>query len=122
MTRPRPHVHHVVVCVHRANQDAAASYCRDLGFEFTQFELDDVGLRVLLDWDGGMEIISPTDDAGPEADHAREFLEERGEGVYAVVVRTADVEGPRSVAAHWARGPSTQQHRGGTATGWTRSG
>ncbi len=113
MTPPRPHVHHVVLCVHRATQDEAASYYRDLGFEFAQFELDDVGLRVLLDWDGGMEIISPTDDAGPEAEHARQFLEERGEGVYSVVVRSADVEGPRSLAARSGARPEFEQHREG---------
>jgi len=37
MTPPRPRVHHVVFCVHRANQDDAASFCRDLGFEFAEF-------------------------------------------------------------------------------------
>ena len=114
MSAPRARVHHVVLCVHRANQDAAAAYCRDLGFEFAEFELDDVGLRVLLDWDGGMEIISPTADAGPEAEHTRRFLEERGEGVYSVVVRTPDVDGPRSMAVRAGAVVEFEQHRQGT--------
>jgi hypothetical protein len=114
MTPPRPRVHHVVFCVHRANQDDAASFCRDLGFEFAEFELDDVGLRVLLDWDGGMEIISPMDAAGPEAQAARTFLEERGEGVYSVVVRTPDVDGPRSMAVRAGAVVEFEQHRQGT--------
>ena len=69
------------------NQDAAADVWRTLGFEFDEILLDDVSLRVLLDWARGVEIISPTtNDATVRA--ARSFLNEQGEGVYSVVLRT----------------------------------
>lgn len=82
-----PSLHHVVFCVEPDNQDAAADVWRTLGFEFVEILLDDVSLRVLLDWTRGIEIISPTThDATVCA--ARAFLNEEGEGVYSVVVRT----------------------------------
>ncbi len=85
--KPPPSLHHVVFCVEPDNQDAAADVWRNLGFEFVEILLDDVSLRVLLDWTRGIEIVSPTtSDATVCA--ARSFLNEQGEGVYSVVVRT----------------------------------
>ena len=82
----RPSLHHVVFCVEPDHQDAAADVWRTLGFEFAEIVLNDVSLRVLLDWTRGIEIIAPTsDDASVCA--ARLFLDEHGEGVYSVVVR-----------------------------------
>lgn len=84
---PPPSLHHVVFCVEPDNQEAAADVWRTLGFEFAEILLEDVSLRVLLDWTRGIEIVSPTtNDATSCA--ARAFLNQRGEGVYAVVVRT----------------------------------
>ena len=84
---PPPSLHHVVFCVEPDNQDAAADVWRTLGFVFDEIQLDDVSLRVLLDWARGVEIISPTtSDATVCA--ARSFLNEQGEGVYSVVLRT----------------------------------
>ena len=85
-----PSLHHVVFCVEPDNQDAAADVWRTLGFEFAEILLEDVSLRVLLDWTRGIEIVSPTtsDDTGCAA---RSFLNEQGEGVYAVVVRTKTI-------------------------------
>jgi methylmalonyl-CoA/ethylmalonyl-CoA epimerase len=97
---PPPSLHHVVFCVEPDNQDAAADVWRTLGFEFIEIVLDDVSLRVLLDWARGIEIVSPTtSDATVCA--ARAFLDEQGEGVYSVVVRTealaASTESMRSL-------------------------
>ena len=84
---PLPSLHHVVFCVEPDNQDAAADIWRTLGFEFAEILLEDVSLRVLLDWTRGIEIVSPTtSDATVCA--ARSYLNEHGEGVYAVVVHT----------------------------------
>ncbi len=84
---PPPSLHHVVFCVEPDNQEAAADLWRLLGFEFVEIVLDDVSLRVLLDWTRGIEIVSPTtSDATVCA--ARAFLDEQGEGIYSVVVRT----------------------------------
>jgi len=84
---PPPSLHHVVFCVEPDNQDAAADVWRALGFEFVEILLDDVSLRVLLDWTRGIEIVSPTT-SDPTVCAARSFLDEKGEGVYSVVVRT----------------------------------
>jgi 4-hydroxyphenylpyruvate dioxygenase-like putative hemolysin len=113
MTETLPSLHHVVFCVRRENQDAAADFWRALGFEFVDIDLPDVGLRVLLDWGRGIEIIAPTAAAGAEAADVEEFLEQHGEGVYSVVVRTADVEGPISIAARHGAPVDYQQHREG---------
>jgi 4-hydroxyphenylpyruvate dioxygenase-like putative hemolysin len=112
MAEPLPHLHHVVFCVHRDHQDDAAAFWQDLGFELADFDLPDVGLRVLLDWDRGIEIISPTEDSGDESDRFRHFLDEHGEGVYSVVIRTTDVTGPVSIAARHGATVDYQQHRG----------
>ena len=111
MPEPLPRVHHVVFCVHRKHQDEAAAFWADLGFTFTDIDLPDLGLRVLLDWDRGIEIISPTDSAGDESAHARRFLDEQGEGVYSIVVRTIDITEPVSIAARHGAAVAFQQHR-----------
>jgi hypothetical protein len=113
MTRRLPSVHHVVFCLQPDHLDAAAEYWRDLGFEFTEFLLDDVGLRVLLDWGGGVELIAPVDGAGPEAERYRAHLRDQGQGVYSVCVRVPDVDGPRNAAArHGAAAEFEQDRRG----------
>lgn len=88
---PAPSLHHVVFCVEPDNQDAAAGVWRTLGFEFVEILLADVLLRVLLDWTRGIEIISPTT-SDATACAARAFLNEQGEGVYSVVVRTEAID------------------------------
>jgi methylmalonyl-CoA/ethylmalonyl-CoA epimerase len=92
----QPSLHHVVFCVEPDHQDAAADLWRTLGFEFAEFLLDDVSLRVLLDWTRGIEIIAPTSDDASEC-AGRSFLDQHGEGVYSVVVRvevmSAAIEG-----------------------------
>lgn len=113
-----PALHHVVFCVHRDNQDRAASFWKDLGFTFVDIDLADVGLRVLLDWDRGIELISPTAAAGPEAEDVQQFLAQHGEGVYSVVVRTAEIAGPISVAERYGARVDYQQHRGGESEGY----
>ena len=85
-----PSLHHVVFCVEPQHHNAAADVWRALGFEFVEIMLDDVALRVLLDWSRGIEIISPTTEDAT-ACGARAFLDEHGEGVYSVVVRTTSI-------------------------------
>jgi 4-hydroxyphenylpyruvate dioxygenase-like putative hemolysin len=111
MADATPSLHHVVFCVRRVNQDETAAFWRDLGFEFVDIDLPDVGLRVLLDWDRGIEIIAPTEGAGEAAAPFVQFLDEHGEGVYSVVVRTADVSAPISIAARYGATVEYQQHR-----------
>jgi 4-hydroxyphenylpyruvate dioxygenase-like putative hemolysin len=111
MTDTVPSVHHVVFCVQREHQDEAVDFWRALGFEFAEIDLPAEGLRVLLDWDRGIEVIAPTAAGGSESAHVEQFLDQHGEGVYSVVVRTADVAGPIAVAATYGAEVEYQQHR-----------
>lgn len=104
-------LHHVVFCVHPEHQERAADVWRALGLTFAEIPLEEEGLRVLLDWAAGIEIISPTEQEGTETARFRAFLDEHGEGVCSVVVRTDEVEGPiTALAAHGAK-VRYQQHR-----------
>ncbi len=113
MVDMRPSLHHVVFCVERAHQDDAANFWKDLGFEFAEIDLADVGLRVLLDWTRGIEIISPSDINAAEGARVQQFLAERGEGVYSVVVLANDIDDPLSVAARYGATPQMRQDRSG---------
>ncbi len=109
---PAPSLDHVVFCVEPDNQEAAADVWRTLGLEFVEILLADVSLRVLLDWTRGIEIISPTtSDATARA--ARAFLNDQGEGVYSVVVRTEAINA--ATESMRSRGATLryQQSRGG---------
>jgi methylmalonyl-CoA/ethylmalonyl-CoA epimerase len=113
MTDARPCLHHVVFAVEREHQDAAAKLWNDLGFEFVEIDLADIGLRVLLDWSRGIELIAPTDDRAAEGARVRQFLDDRGEGVYSIVVLTNDIDGPVSVAERYGATVQLRQDRGG---------
>jgi 4-hydroxyphenylpyruvate dioxygenase-like putative hemolysin len=106
-------VHHVVLAVTHEQLPETAQFFSELGFRFQTIELEDVGLQVLLDWDGGLELVSPlpagSDAAGPVA----QFLKRHGPGVYSVVVRVGDAQAAELVAARYGAQTLFQQHRDG---------
>jgi methylmalonyl-CoA/ethylmalonyl-CoA epimerase len=104
-------LHHVVFVVHADHQERAADFWRDLGLTFVEIPLVEEGIRVLLDWSAGIELVSPAEPAGTETARFRAFLDERGEGVYSVVVRTDDVEGPLAAAVGNGAAVRYRQHR-----------
>lgn len=108
---PSSKLHHVVFCVRRENQEQAADYWRALGMTFVEVPLEEEGIRVLLDWGGGIEIIAPSEPTGTETARFLAFLDERGEGVYSVVVRTDEYEGAVAAAAGQGATVVYQQHR-----------
>ncbi|BBZ69931.1 hypothetical protein MPRS_10240 [Mycobacterium paraseoulense] len=60
----------------------------ELGFSFDEINLDELGLRVLLDWNRGIELISPhPSSTATVATSVAEFLASHGDGVYTVVVQ-----------------------------------
>jgi hypothetical protein len=106
-----PRLHHVVFCVEAEHLEHAAGYWRELGISFEEVDLPGLGIRVLLDWTAGIELVCPADPTGTETERFRTFLAEEGEGVYSVVLRTGAVGGPLAVArAHGAQ-VRYQQHR-----------
>jgi hypothetical protein len=108
---PSPKLHHVVFCVRPENQERAADFWRDLGLTFQEIPLVEEGLRVLLDWAAGIELVAPTEPEGTETPRFRAFLDEYGEVVFSVVVRSAEVAGPIEVAARHGASVRYQQHR-----------
>ncbi len=86
-------VHHVAWCVWPEHMEQARAYWEEaIGLPpLEDLELPELGLRVLVSWDGGVEIMCPTDGDRPMAAVARRFLQERGEGVFSVVYNVADI-------------------------------
>jgi 4-hydroxyphenylpyruvate dioxygenase-like putative hemolysin len=86
-------VHHVVWCVEPENLDRVRVFWEQaIGLSLDELDLPELGLRVLISWSGGVEIMSPIYASGEMAEAARRFLDERGEGVYSVVCNVSGIE------------------------------
>lgn len=77
------------------NHDAYVEKLEKL-FRF-KFEADDggpdFGLRITWSWTTGLEVLSPAGDRDlPHAKMAWDFLDKRGEGLFAIVFGVKDVE------------------------------
>jgi hypothetical protein len=96
-------VHHVVWCIQPENLGRVRAFWEEtIGVPLDDIDLPELGLRVLISWKGGIEIMSPAHPTGLMVEAARAFLETRGEGVYAVVYGIRDIESV--VASFGARG------------------
>jgi len=111
MTTPR--THHVVYAVAPERLDAATAFFSELGFTFATFELGERGVHVTLDWAGGVQLISPLDSEVGRNSAVAEFLASRGDGVYSVVLRVADITTAEEVAARYGALTRFRQHRTG---------
>lgn len=108
-----PRLHHVVFAVRPESFDAAGDYLRGLGFRLTEFELDDVGLRVRIDWPGGVELVTPTERHIADRGSVGDFLARRGEGVFTVAVRVPDADQASAAAQAFGVAERYRQHRSG---------
>lgn len=106
-------VHHVVFAVTHEQLPETAQFFSELGFRFQTIELEDVGLRVLLDWDGGLELVIPLSSGADGAGEVAQFLQRNGPGVYSVVVRVGDAPAAEQVAQRYGAQTRFRQHRGG---------
>jgi hypothetical protein len=104
-------LHHVVFCLHHRNLERAADLWRDLGLAFAEIDLPDLGIVVLIDWNAGIELVSPVPGSGQSAAAFTTFLETRGEGVYSVVMAIDEVEDAVSVAERYGANVEYRQHR-----------
>jgi 4-hydroxyphenylpyruvate dioxygenase-like putative hemolysin len=106
-------VHHVVFATPQERLSEMAQFFSDLGFRFQTIELDDVGLRVLLDWDGGLELVTPLSSEADGDNAVAQFLQQNGPGVYSVVIRVGDASTAEQVAQRYGARTRFRQHRGG---------
>jgi 4-hydroxyphenylpyruvate dioxygenase-like putative hemolysin len=113
MPRTLPVMHHVVFAVAPERLDAAVQFLESLGFRFHRHELTDVGLQVMLDWDGGVEIVTPTapDDRNPGS--VAEFLAREGDGVYSVVMCVDNADAAEDLARRYGADTQLRQRRDG---------
>jgi 4-hydroxyphenylpyruvate dioxygenase-like putative hemolysin len=101
-TDSTPLLHHVVFAVAPERHAAVAQLFTDLGFVFENFQLTELGLDIRLDWNRGIELISPIPGSpGPVAASVNEFLESHGDGVYSVVIRVPAASAAEVVAERY---------------------
>ena len=97
-----PLLHHVVFAVAPERHADVAKLFTDLGFGFDDLELAELGLHVHLDWNRGIELISPIPGSTASvAASVHEFLERRGDGVYTVVIRVPGASAAEAVAERY---------------------
>jgi 4-hydroxyphenylpyruvate dioxygenase-like putative hemolysin len=102
MTQQGPQLHHVVFAVAMERHDAVAQMFTDLGFTLQPAELSELGLRIHLDWDRGVELISPiAGSTAPVAASVIEFLDQKGDGVYTVVIRVPGAAAAEAVTERY---------------------
>jgi 4-hydroxyphenylpyruvate dioxygenase-like putative hemolysin len=95
-------LHHVVFAVAPHRHAEVAKLFTDLGFGFDDLELTELGLHVCLDWNRGIELISPIPGStAPVAASVNEFLTRHGDGVYTVVVRVPAAAAAEAVAERY---------------------
>jgi methylmalonyl-CoA/ethylmalonyl-CoA epimerase len=104
-------LHHVVFAVARERHDTVAQLFTELGFSFNDINLEELGLRVLLDWNRGIELISPNPGStATVAASVNEFLASHGDGIYTVVVQVPAASEAEDIAQRYG---STTRFRQG---------
>jgi 4-hydroxyphenylpyruvate dioxygenase-like putative hemolysin len=98
----KPSLHHVVFAVAPERQASVAEMFTELGFSFSAAELTELGVTVALDWDRGIELISPVPGSTASvAASVNEFLDSHGDGVYTVVLRVPNGSAAEAVAERY---------------------
>ena len=64
-----------------------------------------------LDWAGGVELISPLDTEAGRDSAVAQFLAARGDGVFSVALRVAEIAGAEAVVARYGAVMRVRQHR-----------
>ncbi|MGO9692574.1 MAG: hypothetical protein ACLPYO_01895 [Mycobacterium sp.] len=119
MTTPdsSPLLHHVVFAVAPHRHADMAKLFTDLGFGFEDLELTELGVQVCLDWNRGIELISPIPGSTASvAASVNEFLERHGDGVYTVVIRVPAASAAEAVADRYGATTRFRQNFEGEGT------
>lgn len=113
----QPFLHHIVFAVTQDRRAATTQMFTDLGFAFENVPLTELGVDVALDWNRGIEVISPI--PGSDATVARsvtEFLDGGGAGVYTVVLRVPGAPAAEAVAQRYGATTRFRQRFEGDGT------
>ena len=106
-----PRLHHVVFAVAAERHDTVAQLFTDLGFSFENLELAELGLHIHLDWNRGLELISPVPgSAASVAASVHEFLDGHGDGVYTVVIQVPGASAAEDIAKSYGATTRFSQH------------
>ncbi|UXA12703.1 hypothetical protein KXD97_02165 [Mycobacterium sp. SMC-8] len=112
-----PKLHHVVFAVAPQRWHDTAQMFTELGFRFNAAELTELGIRVQLDWDRGVELISPiTGSDAAVAASVNEFLDRHGDGVYTVVLRIPEAAAGEAVIDRYGAVTRFRQEFSGDGT------
>jgi 4-hydroxyphenylpyruvate dioxygenase-like putative hemolysin len=106
-------MHHVVFAVAPHRLDAAVAFLEAFGFRFQTHELADVGLLVKLDWERGVEIVTPMSADATISDSVADFLAVHGDGVFSVVMRVDDADASAELARRYGASAEFRQDRSG---------
>ncbi len=91
--QPKNRVSHVVYCFRDENIDKAADFLTNvLGAKFEDSSRPELGLRILISLENGLELIAPSPDIGAVGERFVRFLDEHGEGVYNIVYGVEDLD------------------------------
>jgi catechol 2,3-dioxygenase-like lactoylglutathione lyase family enzyme len=86
-------VSHVVYCFRDENLDKAAEFLTNvLGAKFEDSSRPELGLRIFVSFENGLELIAPSPEVGVAGERFTRFLDEHGEGVYNIVYGVADLD------------------------------
>ncbi|RAU95036.1 hypothetical protein DQP58_13005 [Mycobacterium colombiense] len=95
----------------------AAQMFGDLGFVFETLQLTELGLDIHLDWNRGIELISPIPGStGEVAVSVSDFLERHGDGVFTVVIGVPEAATADAVAERYGATTRFRQHMEGEGT------
>jgi 4-hydroxyphenylpyruvate dioxygenase-like putative hemolysin len=110
-------LHHVVFAVAQERRAAMTQMFTDLGFAFENVPLTELGVDVALDWNRGIELISPKPGSdGTVARSVTEFLDGHGDGIYTVVLRVPGASAAEAVAQRYGATTRFRQSFAGDGT------
>jgi len=113
LQQPVNRVSHVVYCFRPENFDAAVAFATEvLGARLEDSSRPELGLRIMVSLESGLELISPDSSLGPAPERFTRFLADHGEGVYDVVYGVRDLDETAAKAAAFGVGVT---HRGSFA-------
>lgn len=117
MSAPPSTLHHVVFAVAPDRHDETARLFAELGYTLQAAELAELGVRVSLDWAGGIELISVLPGAGTDvARSVEDFLAAHGDGIYTVVLSVPDAHAAESTVERYGGVTRFRQHIEGGGT------